>query len=162
MIRRVRADDVDVYRAIRLSALKDSPAAFGSTYAAEVGRPQSAWCERVRSGSSGDERAIFLAFASGECIGLAGCVEDDLGADKQLVSMWVAPAHRGTGVATELIEAVLDWARGTGARSVGLWVTRGNDRAHALYARHGFEVTGDVQPLPSDPCKDEIRMVRAC
>jgi ribosomal protein S18 acetylase RimI-like enzyme len=73
--------------------------------------------------------------------------------------MWVAPAYRGTGVAAELVDAVLAWAESSGAATVALWVTRGNDRAMRLYKRLGFEVTGEVQPLPSDPCKDEIRML---
>jgi hypothetical protein len=28
----------------------------------------------------------------------------------------------------------------------------------ALYQRAGFALTGDYQPLPSDPCRDELRM----
>lgn len=39
-----------------------------------------------------------------------------------------------------------------------LWVTRSNDSALALYQRAGFALTGDYQPLPSDPCRDELRM----
>jgi hypothetical protein len=30
-----------------------------------------------------------------------------------------------------------------------------------LYEATGFRLTGDYQPLPSDPCKDELRMRRA-
>ena len=47
------------------------------------------------------------------------------------------------------------------AERVELWVTRGNDPARHLYESMGFVETGDHQPLPSDPCKDEIRMVLA-
>lgn len=159
MIRRITADDVEIFRETRLRALADSPESFGSTYAAEVGFPDSTWTERAVQAAEGGERAMFLAFDGKGCIGLAGGFHDDLGADRQLVSMWVAPAYRGTGVATELVDAVLAWAADSGAQTVGLWVTRGNDRAKRLYERMGFVVTGDVQPLPSDPCKDEIRMV---
>jgi RimJ/RimL family protein N-acetyltransferase len=109
----------------------------------------------------GDDDAVFLAFDDdGRCVGLAGAKDDDLGADRQLISMWVEPPRRGTSTATDLVDAVVDWARAAGARSVGLWVTRDNERAQRFYRRAGFVVTGDVQPLPSDPCKDEIRMVR--
>jgi RimJ/RimL family protein N-acetyltransferase len=101
---------------------------------------------------------MFLAFDGTECVGLAGGIEGEYGADRQLISMWVAPSHRGTSVATELVETVLAWSRAGAARTVELWVTKGNDRAQRLYERMGFAVTGDVQPLPSDPCKDEIRM----
>jgi len=160
MIRRISAGDVDVYRQIRLRALQDSPSSFGSTHAAESVMADTAWTERVLRAAAGDDGTMFLAFDGNECIGLVGAIEDDLGADRQLISMWVAPSYRGTGVAARLVDAVLEWAADGGARTVGLWVTRGNDRAQSLYARLGFAVTGDVQPLPSDPCKDEIRMVR--
>jgi RimJ/RimL family protein N-acetyltransferase len=160
VIRRVSTDDVEVYRDIRLRALRDAPSAFASSYDAEAARSQDDWADRVAAASNGDERATFLAFDGGVCVGLAGCGHDDLGADRQLVSMWVAPSHRGTGVAGELVDAVLGWAADMGARRVGLWVTRDNDRAKRFYERAGFTPTGDVQPLPSDPCKDEIRMIR--
>jgi GNAT superfamily N-acetyltransferase len=160
MIRRVAVGDLDVYREVRLRALRESPDAFASTYDAEVKRPDSHWVERVSRAATGSERAVFLAFDREDCVGLVGCIEDGLGADRQLVSMWVAPSHRGTGVATELLDAVLQWADGAEVRDIALWVTRGNDPARRFYERSGFTVTGDVQPLPSDPCKDEIRMLR--
>lgn len=160
VVRRITLADLDLYRELRLRALKDAPSAFGSTYDDEALRPISEWTERVVRAAGGSERALFLAFVAAECVGLAGCVEDDLGADRQLVSMWVAPAHRGTGVAGDLVDAVLGWAAEMEARSIGLWVTKDNSRARRFYERCGFAVTGDVQPLPSDPCKDEIRMIR--
>jgi len=159
-IRRVTPDDLEAYREVRLRALQDSPSAFGSTYAAELARLPREWAERLQQASAGASRTTFLAFDGPDCVGLAGCVEDDLGADYQLVSMWVAPTHRGTGVAVDLVETALAWAKDQGARDVGLWVTRGNDRALRFYERAGFTVTGDVQPLPSDPSKEELRMIR--
>ena len=160
MIRRITVADVDVFRETRLRALADSPSSFGSTYAAEAAFPLEKWVERVDAAAAGDERVVFLAFDGDECIGLAGAADDEYGADRQLISMWVAPAHRGGSTATELVEAVLTWAAATGSRNVALWVTKDNDRARRFYERMGFTITGDVQPLPSDPCKDEIRMIR--
>ncbi|MGN6474721.1 MAG: GNAT family N-acetyltransferase [Mycobacteriales bacterium] len=160
MIRRITSNDLEAFRETRLRALADSPASFGSTYAEEAERSEEAWRDRVERASTGNDRAMFLAFDGAECVGLAGGIEDDYDADRQLVSMWVAPAHRGTDIATELVEAVLGWAAEGGARTIALWVTRGNVRAQRFYERMGFRITGEVQPLPSDPCKDEIRMVR--
>ncbi|MEO1059232.1 MAG: GNAT family N-acetyltransferase, partial [Actinomycetota bacterium] len=68
------------------------------------------------------------------------------------------PAARRAGTGRVLVDAVVDWGRVTGADAIELWVTRGNDDAADLYRRSGFDETGDVAPLPSDPCKDEIRM----
>ena len=76
----------------------------------------------------------------------------------ELVSMWVSPAHRRAGIAVELVTVVVGWALQTGMATVELWVTRGNHAAVRLYETAGFRLTGDHQPLPSDPCKDELRM----
>ncbi len=63
-----------------------------------------------------------------------------------------------SGLGRRLVGAVIDWAVETGASSVGLWVTRGNAPAQLLYESMGFRETGEYQPLPSDPCADELRM----
>ncbi len=72
--------------------------------------------------------------------------------------MWTDPAARSTGVGRALVDEVVAWATG---ESVQLWVTQGNSAAQRLYESCGFVLTGDYQPLPSDPCKDEVRMRRA-
>jgi GNAT superfamily N-acetyltransferase len=163
VVRRVTPTDGAPLRDVRLRALQDAPSAFGSTYAAEVTRSDAEWADRAASGAAGVDRFTALALVGDECVGLAGGFrnqEDGHHADIDLVSMWVEAAYRGSGVAEQLVDAVLDWARDEAqAQVVGLWVTRGNDRAQRFYEREGFVETGDVQPLPSDPCKDEVRMV---
>jgi GNAT superfamily N-acetyltransferase len=76
----------------------------------------------------------------------------------ELVSTWTHPVARRAGVGRLLVDAVLDWARICGAPAVELWVTRGNLGAEKLYRAMGFVDAGDYQPLPSDPCKEELRM----
>ena len=76
----------------------------------------------------------------------------------ELISMWVAPSARRSGAGAELVRHVIEWASESGYRRVELWVTRGNEAAERLYRGLGFTETGDVKPLPSDPCKDERRM----
>jgi GNAT superfamily N-acetyltransferase len=166
VIRRITSQDVATYKNIRLRALQDAPTAFASTYAESLELPDEHWQHRAAVAASGGDTAVFLAFPTSgedECVGLAGGFrneEDGHHADVDLVSMWVAPSHRGSGVAAQLVDAVLEWARDEArAEVVGLWVTRGNSAAQRLYERLGFVETGDVQPLPSDPCKDEVRMV---
>ena len=58
--------------------------------------------------------------------------------------------------------AVVGWAasRGRRATSVHLWVTETNAPARALYQRCGFALTGERQPLPSDPGISEVAMAR--
>lgn len=91
-------------------------------------------------------------------VGLVTGVRTGPGTVVELAGMWTAPGVRGTGVGRSLVDAVTDWAAGAGAGTVELWVTRGNAVAERLYESVGFRRTGDHQPLPSDPCKDEVRM----
>jgi GNAT superfamily N-acetyltransferase len=140
----------------------DSPFAFGSTYDAEVKRQDVEWSQRAKSAAGGPLRATFFADGDGDVLGIAGGhrdTEHDQSVD--LVSMWVAPAGRRRGVGRQLVEAVVAWAADTDSDAVGLWVTRGNAPAEALYLALGFVATGEDQALPSDPAKEEIRMTRS-
>lgn len=144
---------------IRLAALRDAPSAFGSTYEVEEAQPAQHWVERARNGSAGSDSATYFATVGERVVGLVGAYRPNRAEPVvDLVSMWTAPDVRRAGVARQLVDAVLEWAWATSAESVELWVTRGNDPAIELYRSAGFRETGDHQALPSDPCKDEIRM----
>ena len=80
---------------------------------------------------------------------------------RDVISMWVQPAHRGNGIAAALVRAVVEWASGDGACEVALWVADGNAAAAAVYRRAGFVPTGRRQPLPSNPAVGEEEWVLA-
>jgi len=67
--------------------------------------------------------------------------------------MWVAPESRGTGIAVELVEHVLDWAYQRRMRVV-LSVEPGNDRAARLYEKCGFVEIPQPAELPYQPNAD--------
>ena len=161
IVRRIREDEGQSLRAVRLAALADAPAAFASTYDAEAQFVDEVWDGRARGGSTGGDLATFLAEDDGQVVGLvSGYRPDPAATTVELVSMWIAPAARREGIGRGLVAALVDWAAESGAGAVELWVTRGNDAAQRLYERAGFQTTDDVKPLPSDPCKDEVRMTR--
>jgi ribosomal protein S18 acetylase RimI-like enzyme len=138
------ADDWQVVRDLRLAALQDSPGAFASTYAREAGRTEEEWRDWVG-------RCAFFAAGTD---GIAACIVEQDGEHAgwgHLVSMWVAPTARRTGVGSALIEHVLAYAREQSYDGVLLWVADPNTGARALYERHGFAPTGETGPLPSDP-----------
>ena len=156
-IRRITPDDTDLLKRVRLAALADAPSAFAKTHEEEADYPDDFWAVRASSNAAGPEHTTFFAFDGDRCVGLVGGHRAEPGAHVDLVSMWTDPAARGIGVGAALVDAVVAWADG---RTVELWVTHGNDAAYRLYERCGFVETGEVAPLPSDPCKDEIRMRR--
>lgn len=160
-----------VWREARLRALADSPSAFGSTLDREAAFADEEWQGRMELGATSDVSAMFLArlgdggqgdAVDGTVVGMVGVITFDRPPGEcEIVSMWTAPEARGRGVGALLVEACLDWARPRAdLNRCALWVTRGNDGAQRLYERCGFVETGDVAPLPSDPCKDEIRMAQ--
>jgi ribosomal protein S18 acetylase RimI-like enzyme len=100
-------------------------------------------------------------------VGLAAGFPEPAAADRDgrpgwhLVSMWVSPGLRGSGVAGRLVAAVCDLAAARGAGQVALWVAEANERARALYLRHGFRPTGERGLVrPAEPDHWEERMVR--
>lgn len=158
-VRRVRPSDVAAVREVRLAALLDTPSAFASTHEREAAFTDDEWNFRTRRASAGPDSSTFLAWDGGAPVGIIGGFRFEPGAPVvDLVSMWTAPSHRRSGVGRLLVSAVVEWATDNGASAVELWVTRGNEPAQRLYESLGFAVTGEHQPLPSDPCKDEVRM----
>jgi GNAT superfamily N-acetyltransferase len=158
LVRGVTAEDWQVLRDIRLAALLDAPSAFGSTYAQEIALTEQDWRDRAAN------RINFLAYLPEASIagpaGLAGGYVEQPG-QAELVSMWVSPLARGGGVGEALIERVAQWAKeeADGA-TLHLWVTDSNKSALRLYERCGFTLTGERQPLPSDPSLNEVAMSR--
>jgi ribosomal protein S18 acetylase RimI-like enzyme len=141
LIRRLAAADWATFRDVRLAALRDAPEAFGSTAADAEKLEKAEWRRRL------EQRAVFVAEIAGQPVGLAAGIGADQPGEAELISMWVAPAWRGHGIAQRLVDAVLAWAVGNGFRSVRLSVAMGNAAAERLYGRRGFVPTGRVQPM---------------
>ena len=155
-VRRIQPGDGPLFKEVRLAALLDAPYAFARSHDEEYARPEEEWEQFAVDRSTGSEAANWFAFVDGEAAGLVGAYRV-APEPFNLVSMWTHPDHRAKGVGERLVQTVLDFA---GGGVVELWVTRGNDPAQRLYERCGFEVTTEVQALPSDPCKEEVRMRR--
>jgi ribosomal protein S18 acetylase RimI-like enzyme len=148
------------YKAVRLRALKDSPSAFGSTYLKESQFTDEEWDTRARN-LTGERAVAYLALDNEEYCGIAGCFrnkQDSLNAD--LVSMWVAPESRRTGVGRLLVDAIAAWAIDRGAQNLHLMVTSSNHAAIEFYKRNGFSMTGRTEPYPNDPKLIEYEMSR--
>lgn len=150
-----------VFKAVRLRALKDTPHAFGSTYATESQFPDSEWLSRARRWNG--ERGIgFLAMDGDTPCGIAGSFLDQNDPTRaQLISMWTAPTHRQRGIGRLLVNEILRWANSRGARTLLLMVTNVNQPAIHFYERLGFTRTGRTEPYPHDPTILELEMSRA-
>ncbi len=149
-----------IYKAARLRALRDTPSAFGSTYAKESLLTDDDWVVRADNWN-GETSILFLAMDGSDAVGIAGCYLDheDV-ARAHLVSMWVAPAHRRIGAGQLLVNEVIRWAHLRMVRTLQLMVTSGNGPAILFYQRLGFTMTGRTEPYPNDPALIEYEMSR--
>ena len=154
-LRRLQADEVAPLRELRLRALREDPGAFAETYEEAQARPLEDWARWAADAS----RVIVVAIDGERWIGMVACrlLEPR---SSWLTALWVEPAARGAGLGSRLIEAAADWAREQGAATVELSVTTNNDAAATLYSRAGFAETGRRRPLPSDPSRTELFLIR--
>jgi ribosomal protein S18 acetylase RimI-like enzyme len=134
-----------------LEALEEAPYAFRSTLADWQGQGDT----EVRwRGRLSDVPFNLVAEWQNSPAGMASGAAPDPDGSVELISMWVAPFARGHGVGDALVDAVIEWARERQALRVVLAVFESNERALALYRRHGFMDVGAIV------CATERKMVR--
>lgn len=148
VVRQFTADEWPTYRDLRLSALHESPDAYGSIYAAECARADDEWASRLANGVSAPTVLPLVAEFDGEPSGLCWVRIEDTAPDvAHLYQMWVAPSCRRHGVGRALVDAAAAWAHAMGARHFELDVTCDNEAAVRLYEGAGFVVQGESRPL---------------
>ena len=145
-IRSTVTEDWKLLRQVRLAALLDTPTAFGVSYQTAAAYTDEQW--QVRASSTGT--AFWLAFEEGRPVGMIGAAVSST-QRFNLIGMWVEPAARGSGVATQLVETVKAHATSQGFDRVFLDVSPDNARASNFYLKHGFAFMDEWEPLESHP-----------
>ena len=160
-LRRVVEDDWQLLRDVRLEMLRDAPLAYLETLADAEPRTEAEWRFRSNRGSAGPTE-LALAAEDPErpdrWVGYLACFVDSPG-QGHVVSVYVAPGQRGTGLAGRMLDGVVDWARGeAGLDRLHLYVHEHNPRARAFYRRYGFTETGGTMPYDLALGQVEIEM----
>jgi ribosomal protein S18 acetylase RimI-like enzyme len=140
-LRELGADDWRVWRKLRLDALGEAPDAFSSTLAQWQGEgdTEARWRARLSTVALN-----VVADFDRKAAGMVSATAADSDGTVDLISMWVAPFARGRGVGDSLIAAVIEWALERSAAKISLAVVESNERAVALYSRHGFKDAGAI------------------
>ncbi|KAJ8591938.1 hypothetical protein M405DRAFT_813555 [Rhizopogon salebrosus TDB-379] len=170
----VTSENLEKFKALRLTSLKVDPSSFGSTYEREIAFTPELWMKRLTS----PFKRTFIASVKDEenssetwigTVSILGPSElipatlepferAGLGADWDMymvVGMWVHPEHRGRGLGTHLMKEGLEWAgtnmdpkhntEGRRDKMVLLQVTGHNASGYALYQKAGFT---DLTSMP--------------
>jgi RimJ/RimL family protein N-acetyltransferase len=138
-IRPLTTADVAAYRAVRLEALQQHPTAYVTAYEEDAALTTEQLQERL---TPREAATTFGAFDGEQLVGIATLIRSDrvrLNFRATIVGMYVAPAHRRTGLASRLVAVCIGRARElAGVEEVCLCVTVGNDAARRCYLACGF------------------------
>jgi ribosomal protein S18 acetylase RimI-like enzyme len=142
-LRRLSPLDATEYRRLRLRGLRESPTAFGSSYAEEVKRPLKAFVARLEQTPT---KWTFGAFENERLVGVVTLIREEKRKEKHKASifgMYVDRKERRKGVGRELLNFVLEAARRMrGLKQLRLAVVEGNRPARCLYEGAGFKTYG--------------------
>lgn len=147
-VRRMRADEVEPYREVRLRSLLEAPDAFFATYEEEAAFEHGVWLRRAVDGAESMEAASFiLDRGDGQFGGTVFVrVNPYEPYDSMVAAMWLDADLRGDGWADRLLTMAEDFARAAGSAYVELWVEGDNPRARRFYERLGYVPSGISQP----------------
>jgi RimJ/RimL family protein N-acetyltransferase len=141
-VRPLMVADLEDFRALRLRALKEDPAAFGAAYEESRELPASDWTKILDH----SQESFILGAFSPTLIGLLGFSRRQglKRCHKGLIwGMYVVPEARGRGVAKTLMEEALAKLRSfEGLEELILAVVTKNEVAHSLYLKMGFASYG--------------------
>ena len=154
---KLEAEDLAIYKAIRLESLKVAPTAFANTFADWSSLSDEEWLDRMKI-------PVFVMLKGQDPVGIMGLM---LQRGKKrshratIIMVYLRESERGSGVASELLQAVMGFAKEGGVRQLELHVNHTNARAIRFYERHGFERVGKIPAALIDEGRevDELIMV---
>jgi len=137
-IRSLQIEDWELWKEVRLEALKLHPEAFGSPYEEE-----SLWTDETFKQNL-VKSDIFGAFIHHNLVGVAGFAiygPQKLKHKGMLFALYVKEENRSQGIAKQLLEAIIHHAR-TRVLQLHCSVNVENHEAVKLYQKHGFQIFG--------------------
>ena len=170
-IRRIRADEWEQARMLRLAALADpaAPIAFLDTLENALELPEEFWAARTLGVAEGPSAQFVAVAPSGEWLGTVVVLVFEAGTEDywghpvlgrraNVVGVFVRARARGAGLIDALFDAAMAHARDQGFEELYLEVHRDNTRARGAYERIGFVATGAV--IESEQGVDDVMVAR--
>jgi ribosomal protein S18 acetylase RimI-like enzyme len=158
LIRPLCPEEAELYRDIRLEALRLHPDAFGACFEDEAANDLTFFMQRLTTS------VVFAGIRGNALLGVVGFMPQS-GAKRAhkgtLWGMYVRSEARGSGLSRLLVEAVLAHGR-QHVELIQLSVATDNVAARRLYASMGFEPYGiEARALKVDGrFLDEVLMVK--
>lgn len=158
-IRLLREDEWQIYRDVRLAALRDAPDAFVARFEDEASYDEDFWRDRMTRAHR------LIAERGDEPVGTVslGLHDVDPGTG-EVFGLWTAPTVRGHHVAWSLVSTARTKAAEDSLRLLYFWVVSDNAGAVGFASTFGFRPTTQRRPVrvaegATEKEVDEVAMV---
>ena len=144
LVRALQISEAEIFHALRLRGLRESPEPFAASYEEDAALSREAVRDRF---PAGEDRFIFGAFdPSGQLVGAVGFLREPQLKRRHWGMAWgmyVIPEARGLGVGRELMTALIERCqRLDGLEQIVLAAATVAKPARRLYESVGFETCG--------------------
>ena len=163
LIHQLNTQSATAYKALRLEALRECPAAFNSSYEEEKERPLSDFADLLMSSAN---RITFGVFDTTRLLAIVSVTRDKrqkVNHKGSISSMYVSASHRGRGLGKQLLAYALKFADSQAKLvQLTLVVNTTNTSAISLYESFGFKMFG-IEPLAAvinGVPQEQMHMVR--
>jgi RimJ/RimL family protein N-acetyltransferase len=132
-IRQLLENEANLYKSMRLEAIKKEPAMFRCTNPAEVDLTDEQWLERVK-----DPRAVFGLFANDELVGMTSILLLNNN-EGYMGQSYVRKEHRGQGLSSLFYKIRMTWALDHQLKRLSVSHRESNIISKAANQRFGFQ-----------------------
>jgi RimJ/RimL family protein N-acetyltransferase len=137
-IRILTQEDWEIWKQLRLDALQNAPENFGSSYEEECNFSEVDFQNQLQ------QSTVFGVIIHKKLVSCAGFYVLNKHKMKHrglIWGMYTQPAHRGQGIASSVLRAIIDHAK-LHVMQLHITCVTTNFAAMALYQKHGFTLYG--------------------
>jgi ribosomal protein S18 acetylase RimI-like enzyme len=144
IFKKLSAEHAEIYRTLRLEALRTNPEAYASDYVTEKNRSM----DQIRTHLSNPYVITVGGFDGDQLIAIASLHLESLpkmAHRSTLTSVYVSPEYRGQRIARKIMEYMIDTVKKDGVTKMYLYVVTHNESAIRAYKKFGFNIYGEDQ-----------------
>jgi ribosomal protein S18 acetylase RimI-like enzyme len=147
-------DDWRRYKAIRIRAVKNSPGAFGDNLETINSHDDIYWIELIENSQ------VFVISDNEDYVATASFKQDPDGV-WSIKALWTDPKYRGLGLATELLNHIINIAKADGVTLIELGINSDQHSAIELYKNFGFKTIESIPDIEmGDGSKGNLLVMR--
>jgi ribosomal-protein-alanine N-acetyltransferase len=147
MIRIIEAEEKHLPSILQIERAAFQPPWTEGTLLCEVGREEAYFALAIGDGDDAEADEV-----------LGFCILHQVSDEAELYQIAVSEASRGRGIARQLMEEALTYAKSRGIVAVFLEVRKSNAPAVGLYKKFGYKVVGRRKNYYDNPLEDAFIM----